>query len=125
MPATVKGGFWPENGVATLNTAHTTGPHRRRIQQQFSKKGNRYWRELATTLNGVAAGAAASETQTRIAASAELGGVRAIETETLLSRVTVAQDVTDLNADFFSPLMNKTYDSTPPANLDGNPLGTR
>lgn len=124
MAATVKGGFWPENGVNTLSTAHTTSALRRRASQALGKKQTYALRELMITLNGAAAGSAASATQTRIAAAEELGGVRTIETETLVSRNTTAGDATDIAADILS-LSSKSYDPTPPANLDENPLGTR
>lgn len=124
MPATVKGGFWPENGVSTLTTIHTTSSLRRLISQAFSKKSMFGAREIAETLNGAAVGAAALKQLTRVASAEELGGVRAIETETFVNRNTTAADRDDINADMLS-LSTKTYDPTPVPNLDGNPLGTR
>jgi len=122
--ATVKGGFWPENGVASLTQISGVGSARRRAAQALSTKGTYALRELMETLDGAAAGSAASKILTRIVAAEELGGVRAIENETLVSRNTAAADVTAINADILS-LSTRTYDPTPVANLDGNPLGTR
>lgn len=119
MSATVKGGLFAD---LTLATAHTTSSWKRRISQLLSNKANFALREIMETLNGAAAGSAASKTLTRIAHStSDLGGVRAIETETFVSRNTAAADVTDINADLLS-LSSKTYDPTPVANGDGNPL---
>ena len=82
--ATVKGGFWETNagGVLTLNNPGYSSA-RRRAAMAFAKM--RAFRELATTLNGVIAGSAASATQKRVQAAEELGGRRIIETETLVS----------------------------------------
>lgn len=122
--ATVLGGFWPENGVSSLTQVQGTGPNRRRVAQALGTRGLLGEREIMETLNGAAAGSAASKTLSRIVAAEELGGVRAIETVTIIGRNTAAADVTRTNADFLS-LSSKTYDPTPVANGDGNPLGTR
>lgn len=124
MSAAVKGGLFPENGVNTLATAHTTSSNRRAVSQLMGRKGMRALREAAVTLNGVVAGSAALATNARVEANEELGGARTIETENLINRVTVAGDVTDITADLYTQ-SSKTYDPTPVANLDGNPLGTR
>lgn len=124
MPATVKGGFFEVNGVATLNTIETTSAPRRRVAQVMSDKGMRALRRAARTLNGVVAGSVATETQTRVRADEDMSGKRVIETETLIGRATTAADVTDITADLWT-MTTKTYNPTPPANLDGNPLGTR
>ena len=124
MPATIKGGFFEANGVVSLTTIESTSAARRRISQLLGQKGQAGLRELMLTLNGVAAGQAALATRSRIAASEELGGARTIETETFVDRVSAAADVTDIAADLLS-LSSKTYDGTPIANGDGNPLGTR
>lgn len=61
-------------------------------------------RELLLELTGTAAGASASVTEKRIkgldidADVQDLGGLREIETRTLLSRVTTAADVTAIDA---------------------------
>jgi hypothetical protein len=122
--ATVKGGMWPEVGVSSLTQVQGTGPGRRRISQNFSKKGLRKFRELAETLNGVVAGSAALQTNGRVEHNTELGGKRTIESESLINRVSAAGDVTVLTADFYSSLTSRTTMASP-ANLDGNPLGTR
>lgn len=122
--ATVKGGFWPENGVSTLTQASGVGASVRRAAQALATKGAMARRELMETLNGAAAGSAALKTLSRVAHSEELGGVRTIETETLVDRNTTAADEAAIDADVLS-LSTRTYDPTPVANLDGNPLGTR
>lgn len=122
--ATVKGGFWPENGVSSLTQSSGVGTARRKAAQALATKGTMALRELMETLNGAAAGAAASKVLTRIAHSEELGGVRTIENETLVGRNTTAADESAIDADILS-LSTRTYDPTPVANLDGNPLGTR
>lgn len=122
--ATVKGGFWPTNGVSTLTQIGGTGHGRRTAARALASKGTLALREKMETLNGAAAGSAASKTLSRVAHSEELGGVRTIETETLVSANTTAADVTEINADVLS-LSTRTYDPTPVANLDGNPLGHR
>lgn len=122
--ATVLGGFWPTNGVGTLSSINGKGPARRAAARALAQKGTMVLRELMETLNGAASGSAASKTLGRIANSTELGGLRTIETETLVSRNTDAGDITAINADVLS-LSTRTYDPTPVANLDGNPLGTR
>jgi hypothetical protein len=123
--ATVKGGFWPENGVSSLTGASTTNAQKRRAATALATKGNRALRELAETLNGAAAGSAALKTQGRIEANVELGGKRTIESETLVNRNTTTADRDELNSDVFSLTSKTTFGASPPANRDGNPLGTR
>lgn len=80
----------------------------KRLAQLLNKRSLRADRELLLTLNGVVAGSAASETYKRVAHSTtNLGGVRTIETKTLLSRNSAAGDVTDINARLLA------YRSTP------------
>lgn len=124
--ATVKGGLFEAVGLNTLTQIQGTGPKRRLISQAFSAKGMRVLRELAVTLDGVVAGSAAVATQGRVEANSELGGKRTIETETFVNRNSAAADVTEINADLLSTLTSRTtFGSNPPANKDGNPLGTR
>ncbi len=124
MSATVLGGLFPANGVSTLTTIHTTDAAKRWISQMLARKGMRATRRVARTLNGVVAGSTATETLSRVDSAVEMGGKRTIETETLINRATVAGDVTDITADFYT-LSTKTYNGSPVANGDGNPLGTR
>jgi hypothetical protein len=125
MPATVLGGFFPTNGVSTLSTAHNTARTRRVISQMLSKKGNLFYRRVGRTLNGVVPGSTATETRARVNAAEDLSGKRVIETETMVNRATTAGDVTDITADFYTLSTKTTFGSSPVANLDGNPLGTR
>jgi hypothetical protein len=123
VTATVKGGLFAQYG-STVSLVDGTGSGRRFSAMALGKKSFRALRELMTTLNGAAAGGAALATNARIEANEELGGLRVVETENLVNRNTTADDVTEINNTVLS-LSSRTYDPTPPANLDGNPLGTR
>lgn len=118
MAATVLGGLF--HGL-TLSSAHTTSAIKRRVSQLLSKHQTFGLREIIETLNGAAAGSTAAKTLSKISNANDLGGVRAIETETFVNRATTAADKTDINADLLS-LASKGYDATPIANGDGNPL---
>ena len=120
--AAIKGGLYETAGVATQSTFEQSGALRRVAARTLSRNGMRILRELMLTLNGATAGSAASATYGRVAASDELGGVRTIETVTAISRNSAAADKTEIDADILS---YESYDATPVANLDGNPLGTR
>lgn len=122
--ATVLGGFWPQNSVSTLTQVSGRGSARRLAARALGQKGVMSLRELMETLDGVVAGSAASKALARVVASSELGGVRAIENETLISRNSAAGDVTTINADILT-LSTRTYTASPVANGDHNPLGTR
>jgi len=124
MPATVKGGFWEQNGVPTLTTAHTTSALRKIVSQAMGRDQMYPLRQVAYMLTGNVVGGIASKSLTRVAASEELGGQRPIEAETLVNRATVGTDITTIRENLFS-LSSKTYNPNPPPNLDGNPLGTR
>jgi hypothetical protein len=82
-------------------------------------------RAIMVALMGVAPGATATKNYTRVAASAELGGVRAIETQALVNRVTTAADVTEMVTDYLTMTTRTTFGAAPVPNLDRNPLGTR
>jgi hypothetical protein len=77
-----------------------------------------------TKLNGAAPGVQTDKKLARVAASSELGGVRPIELEVLCAGPTTANHVNLINANILS-WSTKTYNPSPPPNLDGNPLGTR
>jgi len=121
--ATVKGGLFGQYG-SSLVQIWPYSSSRRLARQALSRYGTMKLRENMETLNGVAPGSAASKVLSRVANSEELGGVRAIESYTFATGNTTAANVTEINDTVLS-LSSKTYDSTPPANLDGNPLGTR
>ena len=123
--ASVKGGFWEYNAVPSLTGVATTNAQKRRAAQALATKGSMGLREIMETLDGVVAGSTAAKTLTRIASSDELGGVRAVETETLVNRATTAADVTEINSDILSLTSKTTFGSSPVANGDGNPLGFR
>jgi hypothetical protein len=122
--AQVKGGFWPDNGVSVLTQISGVGNGRGDVARALNKKNMLATREKLDTLLGVAPGQPAVATRTYVANSEELGGKRAIATETLINRNTTAADVTELRNDLLT-YSTRTYDTTPVPNLDGNPLGTR
>lgn len=122
--ATVKGGFF-EQYSASLAQVSTTSAGKKRAAQALAQKGQMSLRERMETLNGAASGSAASKTLARIEANSELGGVRTIETETLVSANTTAGDITEINEDVLALSTRTTFGSSPVANGDGNPLGTR
>lgn len=119
--ATVRGGFWENNGGVYNWPISTTSRIRDAVAQYLDK--SKQDRAVLLALLGVAPGANATDTNKRVQAAEELGGVRVIETVTNINRATTAADVTDLTADI------ATYGGLDPAvavpNLDQNPLGTR
>jgi len=124
MLAAVKGGMFEANGVAILATIHTTRSGRRASAWPLSRKGQLYFRELMSKLTGAAPGVQTDKKLARIAATVELGGVRPIEQEVLCAGPTTVNHVNLIQNNILS-WSTKTYNPNPPANLDGNPLGTR
>jgi hypothetical protein len=122
---TVKGGFWPTNGVDSFQGVSGENGLRHTVRQALGQKSLRELRERIDALLGVAPGATATATNTRVAASEELGGVRAIETEVLINRATTAADVTEIRDTILEHSVDTTFGPNPPPNLDRNPLGTR
>lgn len=122
--ATVKGGLFEQYGN-TLAQVQGTGSKRRAVAQALATKGLLDLRARMSALDGVIAGSPATKTYTRVEANVELGGVRAIETQTLINRNTTAGDVTVIEGDINTFRTKTTFGANPPANLDGNPLGTR
>lgn len=122
--ATVLGGFWSVNGVTSL-TQLSKGSARRLAAQLLDGKSSMPLRQIMRTLDGVVAGSTATKTLSRIENNIELGGKRVVETETLISRATVAGDITIINADVLSLTARTTSGSSPIANGDLNPLGYR
>lgn len=122
VAATVKGGFFGQYSTSYSGIKTDGGGLRRKVAMTLNKKQLRGMREMMATLNGAAAGSAASAVNGRVEANEELGGVRTIESETLVNENSAAADVTQINADF---LTFGSYTSSPVANGDGNPLGTR
>jgi hypothetical protein len=119
--ATVRGGFWENNG-GTYNWPISTTSTRKRMVA-FALDEAKMDRALMIALNGVVPGAVASDIWKRVAPAEDMGGARIVETATNINRVTTAADVADLLADVY------TYGGLDNAvnvpNLDGNPLGTR
>lgn len=122
--ATVLGGFWAQFS-GTLTQINGDGSGRRRVARELGKLSYMDLRARATALDGVAAGTTASKTYGRVVASSELGGLRATENLSLINRATTAADVTEIEADLHTFSTTTTFGASPPANLDGNPLGTR
>lgn len=123
--ATVLGGFWPTNGVNSLVSMSGESGGRSTVAQTLGHRDQLANRAVIAALLGVAPGATATKSRARVAAAVELGGVRAIENQSLINRVTTAADVTELMADFFTYSTGTTFGNSPVANLDRNPLGTR
>jgi hypothetical protein len=120
--ASVSGGLFD---ASTLTAVQGTNSLRRSAARILAKKGLRDIREALYTLDGVVAGSTATKTNAVVEANVELGGVRAITTENLINRATVTADQTLTRADILRFSENNTFGASPPANLDGNPLGTR
>lgn len=123
--ATVKGGFWEQNGGSPYTQASGRGDERRRVALWLGKKGTLSLRAKLNALIGAAAGGAAVKTYARIANAVELGGKRTIETENLGTAATTAGDVAELKADLTTLTTRTSFGASPPANKDLNPLGTR
>lgn len=123
--ASVLGGFFEQNGVPTLTNMQTRGYARRKASQALDAKGAWDVRARMTALDGVVPGATALKTNTVVEANSELGGARNITTETIINRATTAGDVTHIEATINTFSTKTTFGANPPANLDGNPLGTR
>lgn len=123
--ATVKGGLFETNGVLSLASMSGESGARRLIREIMGDRSMLPVRELFRALTGAVAGTVATKTITRVQASSELGGKRAIETQTLVNRATTAADVTEFKDNFLAMTGKTTYGSSPVANKDGNPLGTR
>lgn len=104
MAIVVKSDFWNDS----YSFIQDQSSFRKQIARLFDRKQLRKDRELIVELLGAAAGETASATLKRVEHSTtELGGLRTIETETLVSRATTAGDDTELTADYF------TYSSRP------------
>lgn len=124
--ATVLGGlFHASAGLTTLTQISGVGIQRRVAARALGRQSMMDLRARMTALDGVAAGALASKSLGRVQANVELGGVRTIESNVLINRVTTAADVTVIEHDINTLSVNTTFGASPPANLDGNPLGTR
>lgn len=90
------------------------------VANHMRKRGMAKDRELITTLLGAAAGETASLAEKRVAAVAggeNLGGVRTIETNTIINRATTAADVTAMN-DYLSNINDRA--PTYPGDKSGN-----
>jgi len=92
-----------------------------RVAKLLRGKGNRKIAGLMKALNGAAAGSDATETYKRVAektqfADAELGGLRTIETRTIIDRATTSTDETLLDKLTDQKFKPTTY----PVDLSGN-----
>lgn len=123
--ATVKGGFFEVNNVATLTGIQGKSQIRMLVAKLLGKKSQLLMRTKMNALMGAAAGGATTKTLGRVQNSTELGGLRTIENETIASGVSDAADVTEIKADYLGITALTTFGASPPINGDRNPLGTR
>lgn len=123
--AIVLGGFWPQNNVPTLSDIAAWGSGRKEAAFRLSRRSQEVIAAKALALNGVIAGSNVTVNHSQVQPNSELGGARTIETVALINRNTTAGDVTEITTDILSYRGRTTFASSPPANLDGNPLGTR
>lgn len=95
--------IWGSN----YSQVNTNSNLRKAIARLFNKPSMRKDRRLMITLLGAAAGSTATETRKRIAHStSELGGIRQVETVTLVNRATTAADDTDLTNNILAYVSN-------------------
>jgi hypothetical protein len=123
--ATVLGGFWPANGVGSLAGMSGESGARRAIRMGLGEYGQLKSQALMFSLVAFGPGSVATKNITRVVASPELGGVRAIETVSIINRTTVSADFAEIQQDYLTSYTKNTFGANPPANLDRNPLGTR
>lgn len=120
--ATIKGGFWEVNLTPSLVSISGKNSNRRLVSYALGRKSTYGLREIVRTLDGAVAGTVATKALNRIQNNSELGGKRTVETETLISRATTAQDITDTKADLFSLSARTTKAAQ--TNLNRNPLAS-
>lgn len=124
--ATVKGGLFETAGVAVLTQTASVRFFRRDISQLLGSRSGQKLRALMKALNGVVPGSTAQQTYGMIEANEEQGGKRTVVVTDIVNRVTDSADVTAINDEVLNSLASRTsFGSNPPANKDGNPLGTR
>lgn len=121
--ATVKGGLFESLGLSSLASISGKGFFKQQVAFLMGRKQALALREKATTLNGATTGSTAAKTYGRVAASTELGGVRAIESQELVNAATTSADQSEIGNDLLTFSTNTTFGASPPANLDGSPLG--
>lgn len=107
---------------ATGLTIYGTRNVERHITRMFKHRGLASQKELMLTLLGTAAGSTANASRTRLQYTdvvpgepVVLGGVRPIEAESQVNRVTTADDIADLNA-----LLTNAFTGALVADLSGN-----
>lgn len=133
LPApTVTGyqGFWYLHAPIGQGGAYNLYGNRYAVEQKiahaFGRRGFKQTRCLMYALLGAGTGGAASETETRVSApnaltsSQQLGGLRTMETVTIVNRNTTAADLT-----YMQNMLNRVYNSAPaiasyPVDLSGN-----
>lgn len=95
---------------------------KRNISRVLRKNGARGLKELMLELNGAAAGQAASSTFKRVSHDTDpygLGGTRAIDTVTVLSRNTASADETEIDTVLVGVFAPSSY----PSSGDGRDAG--
>lgn len=122
MAITVKSGFWND----TYSFKSGNHPMEKRIKNIMRRRGMQTLRALTETLLGAAAGSTASKTYKQVVNNGAtagvptsvgaLGGVRAMQTRTQISRATTAADDTRI-----TNLITKRYaPATYPGDRSGN-----
>ena len=118
------------HGEAHSLLSTKTGNTETALARVFGKRpaDRAVFRELMVTLIGAAAGGAASVNQLRVKSNADVngnvqGGLRVIETKSLINRVTTAADVTNINNALQLSSQPTTYVDDLSGNGGGGKLG--
>jgi len=124
--ANVKGGLFGDSaGLLTLPSISGKSFNRTFAAKLLQTKSMLALRRTLFILDGAVAGSNATVTFPQVEANVELGGKRAITTQTLINRNTTAGDITETKADLLTLTTRTSFGASPVANKDGNPLGTR
>lgn len=122
--------FWHNVAPAGQGSAYSLYGNRtaneRRVDHHLGKPGFKQYRRVMRALLGASVGGTATETVARVSAPAGLtesqllGGVRTIDTITIVDRVTTSADLTAMQA-----ITDRTYNMAPaiasyPTDLSGN-----
>ena len=110
MAIVVKSAFWNDNYAGPITGYNTLAEQ---VSKMFARPGMQREKAIVLALLGVAPGATATVTKTRIQASTtEQGGKRVVENYNEISRATTAADVTGLTANTFNhnPRINTPVD---------------
>jgi hypothetical protein len=124
--ANVKGGLFGDSaGLVQLASISGKNSNRSYAAKDLGTKTNFALRRIMFVTAGASPGATATYTFPQVEANVELGGKRSITQTNLINRATTAADVTEYKNDILTWSTRTTFGSSPVANKDGNPLGTR